>query len=91
LDERTIIGAIAEAQRLLREGGPSSSELKSAPLLTDWFHFGPCLAGTVTGHPKIADDAFCTTSVVLAIGKDHAWARTVSRLYRLGAPWPPLQ
>lgn len=81
-------------------GGPSPDDLKSAPILSNWYvdvtdkipNFDgknnelPLvrLSGDVAGHPFLADQ-FVHTSRLLAIDPDLNWARTASRWYQLGA------
>ena len=75
----------------LREGElPTEAELADAPLLTGWVLGQESgghsqLGGFVSGHPSLAD-GWCWTSVVLYLEPNRRWARTVSRLYRLGDP-----
>jgi len=70
---------------------PSAEELAAAPLLERWrFAFargerGPSLVGTVIGHPRLGDRPGVVTSMLLALDPDRRWARTHSRIYRLGA------
>jgi len=86
---REQINAGLEAAARLHAGElPSDAELADAPVLDLWA-FEPIggglvrLVGIVHGHP-ILDDGPCTTSPLLAIDPQRMWARTVSRLYRLG-------
>jgi hypothetical protein len=46
----------------------------------------PCLTGSVTGHPNLADNTCVTTSQLVMFEPSKSWARTLSRLYRLGTP-----
>jgi uncharacterized protein DUF6634 len=63
--------------------------LAKAPLLEDWVPAltpqGVQLIGHVTGHPLLGDCAAATTPLWLA-DPDGAWARSLSRFYRLGPP-----
>ena len=78
----------------LRHGAiPTETELAEAPVLTAWalVEAGAGLhrlVGSVRGHP-ILGTGWCTTSVVLALDPGRAWARTVSRMYRLADPLLP--
>ena len=67
---------------------PSARELEAAPLL-DPFAIStrslPCLVGGNGGHP-ILKGPTVTTSELWAIAPELGWARTYSRLYRLGEP-----
>lgn len=61
------------------------SDLRDAPLLTNWtasHRLRPCLAGTVIGHPRLGDRTI-STSELFAIDRKAGWARTFSRFYRL--------
>ena len=88
-DEQVAAGVLAAIK--LSDGElPTEAELAGAPLLTGWvLGEGPGgysrLGGFVSGHPSLAD-GWCWTSVVLYLETNRRWARTVSRLYRLGDP-----
>lgn len=81
---QTALRALTEA-----EAGPDAATLFAAPILTLWqpilLHHNLCLAGEVTGHPHLRAD-WITTSPLIALAPDLTWARTLSRLYRLGTP-----
>lgn len=75
------------------ESPPDLETLKEAPVLRDWLAAidlkgVPCLAGTVTGHPILAEGARIYTSVLMALDADGIWARSRSRWYRLDTEWP---
>jgi hypothetical protein len=63
------------------------------PVLDHWrllTRMPDCLGffvGIVTGHPLLRD-GWITTSVVMELGEDRSWARTMSRRYRLAAELP---
>ena len=85
--------AILDIERLKQGWRPSPELLAGAPLLSDWdfvetFATGSTvLVGSVTGHPILGSDRFCTTSVLVAINtREWSWARTLSRFYRLEKP-----
>ncbi|WP_366940968.1 DUF6634 family protein [Mesorhizobium sp.] len=63
---------------------------ETAPILDRWFlanRAAPCLVGLSTGHPKLTgENRSIATSDVWLISHDMAWARTLSRWYRLGRP-----
>ena len=86
---RDQINAGLEAAERLHAGElPSDAELADAPVLDLWAFESigdglVRLVGIVHGHP-ILDDGSCWTSPLLAIDRHRMWARTVSRLYRLG-------
>jgi len=70
-------------------GGPDEAELAAAPYLDFWAEIwrpAPVLTGIVRGHPSIANDRPIVTSDVIAMDAAAGWARTLSRLYRLGSP-----
>ena len=82
--------ALADDCDRLELGRPVSPiMLQKAPLLEDWVPAvtpqGVQLIGQVTGHPLLGDRAIATSSVWFA-DPDGAWARTLSRFYRLGPP-----
>ena len=88
-----LAGAIARLESLLadldRFGSghfPDDTELGKAPLL-DPFTLGEkrarCLIGGNVGHP-ILKGQFISTSELWAFAPELGWARTYSRLYRLG-------
>jgi hypothetical protein len=62
----------------------------SAPVLDRWFlanRAAPCLIGLSTGHPRLVGvNRSIATSDVWLMSDDKAWARTLSRWYRLGRP-----
>ena len=80
----------AEAiDRIVTSGGPSADDLARAPVL-DWWRpatrTAPALIGLVAGHPRLRAGATTMTSDLFAIDADAGWARTWSRVYRLGRP-----
>jgi hypothetical protein len=82
--------ALADDCDRLELGRPVSPILlQRAPLLEDRVPAvtpqGVQLIGHVTGHPLLGDRAIATSSVWFA-DPDGAWARTLSRFYRLGPP-----
>jgi hypothetical protein len=82
--------ALADDCDRLERGRPVPPVLlQKAPLLTDWVPAltpqGVQLIGHVTGHPLLGDCAAATTPLWLA-DPDGAWARSLSRFYRLGPP-----
>ncbi len=48
------------------------------------------LAGEVSGHPLLGDD-WISTSALIHLSDDLAWARTRSRWYKIDAPTVPEQ
>lgn len=77
---------------------PTPEELAKAPILENWWaeesptntiYTSPeamkwRLAGDVFGHPGFAKGEFVYTSVLCEYQPEAGWARTMSRLYRLG-------
>jgi hypothetical protein len=97
-DEKDLLKKLRSAQavlqRLERGEGPTDEDLTNAPRLDYWCVVPEgrflVLQGQVTGHPKLVDSDFITTSALLWIAPDRASARTLSRFYRLGVPWEDL-
>lgn len=78
-----------DCNRVERGRAVSPNMLQKAPLLTDWIPAvtpgGVKLIGPVTGHPRLGDWTATTTALWFA-DPDGAWARSLSRFYRLGRP-----
>ena len=76
----------------IRQGTSIEGLAGDAPLLDRWaFGARPaaCLVGLSSGHPILAGNGrMITTSDLILISQDGAWARTLSRWYRLGDPLP---
>ena len=69
---------------------PTAAELEAAPVLDRWrpgVRDAECLVGRVQGHPSIG--GAMTTSEVWTYAPSLGWARTLSRLFRLGRPAGP--
>lgn len=67
---------------------PEAARLRDAPLLEDWswaVRGVTALSGRIVGHPDIRSGRRRVTSEVYA-SDGETWARTYSRLYRLGLP-----
>jgi hypothetical protein len=67
---------------------PSTDELASAPLITDWrigYRAAVAIHGSTTDHPVLHRVRNLATSELYFLDPDLRWARTFSRLYRLGA------
>jgi len=66
---------------------PESRNVLFAPLIHDW-RIVPwptaTLTGTVAGHPSVVDGRPAVTSAITVFAPELGWARTGSRLYRLG-------
>lgn len=72
---------------------PSETELAAAPVVERWLllqHDGGThdISGFVSGHPKFANGAFVTTSMILQIdpSRPPLWMRSANRVYRLATP-----
>lgn len=66
---------------------PTAAELEAAPVIDHWslaLRAESCLAGTITGHPSIGSMRPGMTSGLFAFAPTLGFARTWSRLYRLG-------
>jgi hypothetical protein len=77
------------ANDLLQSGwNPKAADLAAATFIDDWtparVNGELVLFGKVTGHPSIPDGHVTRTSALLAIHIAGGWARSYSRLYRLG-------
>jgi hypothetical protein len=89
LSSKTVAEGLRAAIRLKRGHLPTDAEMAAAPRLCAWviqpFENGLVskMLGIVENHPSVPDGV-CVTSALLAIDPDRRWARTVSRLYRLG-------
>lgn len=67
---------------------PTPEELAECPVLEDWrpIHVGErALAGRAFGHPRISDGRVTLTSTLIRTD-GRTFARTMTRLYRLGSP-----
>ncbi len=79
-------GLLGALRRLAAGEMPSAEELAAAPLIDHWLECtrpAPCLAGEVHGHPDCRGPVSVTSDVVV-FAPTAGWARTISRLYRLG-------
>ncbi|HWV21799.1 MAG TPA: DUF6634 family protein [Devosia sp.] len=90
LSRETLAVGLRAALRIQQGELPTEADLAAAPHLDGWAieEITPGLSrliGVVSGHPKIAD-GWCTTSVLLVLDRHRKFARTASRLYRLGKP-----
>jgi hypothetical protein len=79
-----------DMERVLEGILPEAIVTEEPPLLDRWIlgnTLAPCLVGLSTGHPTLvgANRAIVTSNVWL-MSDDMAWARTLSRWYRLGRP-----
>jgi hypothetical protein len=81
---------VADMESIHRGVPPQVMAGDDAPILDRWvlaMRTVPCLAGLSTGHPElVGENRLIGTSDLWLLSKDHAWARTLSRWYRLGRP-----
>ncbi|QLH71650.1 DUF6634 family protein [Rhodopseudomonas palustris] len=81
---------VEDLERIRRGDNPSAAQLAKAPILDCWeMAQRPdlCLTGVVNGHPILKDDKQIHTSTLWVISPVLGYARTFSRLYRLGSPF----
>ncbi|MFC3838177.1 DUF6634 family protein [Paracoccus rhizosphaerae] len=84
---------LAKASVAALERGPTPEDVAEAPLANLWAVLVmdeddlPVLWGQVSGHPLLGDRQILT-SVLVGLNRDAGWARTISRWYRLGRPFP---
>jgi hypothetical protein len=81
---------LADMERILEGHAPEEVPCADPPILDQWNlnnRPAPCLVGLSTGHPKLpGTNREIVTSEVWLMSDDMAWARTLSRWYRLGRP-----
>ena len=81
---------VDDLERIRLGDHPSSDRIAKAPILNSWeMAQRPdlCLTGVVKGHPILNDDKQIHTSTLWVISPVLGYARTFSRLYRLGSPF----
>jgi hypothetical protein len=85
-----LAALVADVERIHRGVPPEVLAGEDAPILDRWIlakRMVPCLAGLSTGHPLLPGTGRpIGTSDLWLLSKDHGWARTLSRWYRLGRP-----
>jgi len=77
---------IKDLEKISRGEHPDAATLANAPAIQDWRlvpRAEACLAGTMLGHPKIADGPG-VTSGLWVLAPELNYARTLSRFYALG-------
>jgi hypothetical protein len=75
-----------DLERIAQSNGPSSSDLRDAPVLNDWHVMlcqVPVLVGNVVGHPDRPNGAIVTSQLYALDYDSRAWARTMNRWYQL--------
>lgn len=85
-----LAALVADMERIHRGVPPEVLAGDDAPVLDRWIlakRGAPCLAGLSMGHPELVGESrpICTSELWL-LSKDRAWARSLSRWYRLGRP-----
>ncbi len=88
-DAARLEAALHTYDRYTAGAAPDRGSLAAAPLLSDWRRtlvptVEPALAGRV-GEPPLMPRSVLTSRLLL-LDAEAGWARTASRLYRLGAP-----
>lgn len=85
-----LAALIVDMERLQHGVLPEALAGADAPILDHWMlseRAVPCLVGLSTGHPTLmGENRLVRTSDLWLISEDQAWARTLSRWYRLGRP-----
>jgi hypothetical protein len=85
-----LVALVADMERIHRGVPPEAMAGAGAPILDRWIlakRTVPCLAGLSTGHPQlVGENRLIGTSDLWLLSRDHSWARTLSRWYRLGRP-----
>ena len=81
-------GALAAYERFAGGHPPDPDELAVAPILTGWQRIRvpvmeAALVGHVAGHPQLPPSRIVSSRLLVLDGA-AGWARTLSRLYRLG-------
>lgn len=88
-DLKRLQGLVQDLERIHRGQHPDAAILGDAPVIHDWAivrRQEACLAGTITGHPKIAHGHTGVTSGLWFLAPGLGYARTLSRFYNLGQP-----
>lgn len=83
-------GVVADMEALARDVHPGPAVLADAPILDAWAlgsRTTPCLMGRVMGHPVLGSSRLARTSDLWILAPSHGYARTLSRVYRLGRPY----
>ena len=89
LFEADRLERLARDMRSIADGSvPTDRDLEAAPIVDGWrygYRSMTSIEGTSIGHPRLPDGPVHTTEVWI-IDPARRWARTLSRLYVLGAP-----
>ncbi|MFC3321344.1 DUF6634 family protein [Mesorhizobium cantuariense] len=85
-----LVALAADLERVRLGVLPAAMANEDAPILDRWIlaqRIVPSLAGLSTGHPRLGgENRLIGTSDLWLLSEDRAWARTLSRWYRLGRP-----
>lgn len=80
-----------DVSQLCAGAEPNKSDLAHAPLIADWrvalTPVGLRLVGRVASHPHAPNSRTRITSQLWVADAGGRWVRTLSRFYRLGAPF----
>lgn len=85
------LGSLVTDMEAVRRGvSPEELAGSHPPVLASWtigVGRNLYLEGLSTGHPKLrGQDRLISTSELFLLSENQAWARTLSRWYRLGEP-----
>lgn len=78
---------LLDLRHLRDHGSPPGDVLAEAPFLDDWCPAAravPCLVGQPSGHPHVSSRRRAMTSPLLVLSTELGFARTESRIWRLG-------
>ncbi len=78
---------LRDLRHLRKLGSPPSDVLAEAPLLDNWCpatRMVPCLVGQPSGHAHVSGRRHATTSPLWVLSTELGFARTESRIWRLG-------
>lgn len=90
LQTARLLALADDLERVHRGVPPEEMAGDATPILDRWVvaqRIVPCLAGLSTGHPLLVGQGrLIATSDLWLLSEDRAWARTLSRWYRVGRP-----
>lgn len=90
VETERVRSLLTDMERILTGYPPEAVANDDPPILDQWNLINrpaPCLVGLSTGHPNLpGTNHEIVTSEVWLMSDDMAWARTLSRWYRLGRP-----
>lgn len=85
---------VADVEALASGRHPGAAAFATAPVIENWAlatRWVPCLTGQFLGHPTIRSGRAGRTSDLWVHAPSLGYARTLSRLYRLGHPAAPFE